>query len=166
MELVVVIAIIAILAVLAIPVISAVRSRAERVQCTSNLRTLAVGANLFVQQNGSWPQIPPPPPDEAAEDHAKAWIAALQPFGVPAKSWICPTIQHLLEDPDYTAAGNERVDYIATQFDDKPTSPHEWPRQPWFIEAGDVHGNGNLIIFTDGSVGDLATEVKNIAAAP
>ena len=38
-------------------------------------------------------------------------------------------------------------------FDDKPTTPHKWPRQPWFIETANVHGNGNLIIFTDGSVG-------------
>jgi len=28
-------------------------------------------------------------------------------------------------------------------------------------EAGDVHGNGNLIIFTDGSISDLNTVVKN-----
>ena len=27
-------------------------------------------------------------------------------------------------------------------------------RQPWFIETGDVHGNGNLIIFTDGSIAE------------
>ncbi len=33
-------------------------------------------------------------------------------------------------------------------------TPHKWPRQPWFIETGDVHGNGNLIIYTDGSIGE------------
>jgi hypothetical protein len=48
------------------------------------------------------------------------------------------------------------------QFDDKPASPHQWPRQPWFAEVGDVHGNGNLIVFTDGSISDL----KTIAASP
>ena len=27
--------------------------------------------------------------------------------------------------------------------------------QPWFVESGDVHGNGNLIIFPDGHVQEL-----------
>jgi len=27
----------------------------------------------------------------------------------------------------------------------------------WFAEVGDVHGHGNLIIFTDGSISDLKT---------
>ena len=33
-------------------------------------------------------------------------------------------------------------------------------REPWFAEVGDVHGNGNLIIFTDGSISDLNTVAK------
>jgi len=32
----------------------------------------------------------------------------------------------------------------------------------WFGESADVHGNGNLIVFTDGSISDL----KTIAAKP
>jgi hypothetical protein len=32
---------------------------------------------------------------------------------------------------------------------------NQWPRQPWFVETGDVHGNGNLVVFTDGSISDL-----------
>lgn len=30
--------------------------------------------------------------------------------------------------------------------------PRQWPRQPWFIETDEVHGNCNLIIFTDSSI--------------
>ena len=67
-------------------------------------------------------------------------------------------MQSFLGSPDYLTSGNERIDYVPTPFDDKPTTPHEWPRQPWFIETGDVHGNGNLIIFTDGSI----AETKNV----
>ena len=40
------------------------------------------------------------------------------------------------------------------------TTPHQWPRQPWFAEIGDVHGNGQLIIFTDGSISDVNTVAK------
>ncbi|MEO7723094.1 MAG: hypothetical protein ABIU29_00165 [Chthoniobacterales bacterium] len=65
---------------------------------------------------------------------------------------ICPTIQELLHNPDYHNRAKARLDYVFTGFDDKPTSPHQWSRQPWFIETGDVHGNGNLIVFTDGSI--------------
>jgi hypothetical protein len=39
-------------------------------------------------------------------------------------------------------------------FDDKPTTPHQWPRQPCFIETGNVHGNRNLLIFTDGRIAE------------
>lgn len=156
-ELLVAIGVIAILALILIPVIAGMRERAQRAQCMANLKSLAVGANLFVQQNGSWPQIAPPSEGDPDNTFVKAWITALAPFGVTAKSWICPTIEQSLGNPNYTQAGNERIDYIATQFDDKPTTSHEWPRQPWFIETGDVHGNGNLIIFTDGSISDLKT---------
>lgn len=158
LELFIVIGIVAILAVLAVPIISTLRRRAQRVQCTVNLKNLGVGANLYLQQNSDiWPQIPPTAAGGATEDYANAWIAALEPFGVPRRTWICPTIQAGLGNPDYSTPDVARIDYIATPFDDKPGTSHEWPRQPWFIETGDVHGKGNLIIFTDGSISDLST---------
>jgi prepilin-type N-terminal cleavage/methylation domain-containing protein len=161
LELLIVIGIVAILAALMVPAISAMRSRAQRVQCTSNLRNLYIAANLYVQQNGSWPQIEAPGGgDSTQQDYAKAWITALAPFGLTQKSWICPTIQNLLRNPDYFQPENVRTDYYAMPFDDKPTTPYEWPRQPWFIETADVHGNGNLIIFTDGSISDLKTVIR------
>ena len=108
-----------------------------------------------------WPQVDSSDSDTDEQDYATAWIAALKPFGPTEKTWICPTIQQLMQNPDYMKPENARVDYVATAFDDKPTSPHEWARQPWFIETGDVLGNGNLIIFTDGSVSDLKTVIGN-----
>jgi hypothetical protein len=62
-----------------------------------------------------------------------------------------------LGNPDLSDPNNVRIDYAATTFDDKPLTPHQWPKQPWFAEGGDVHGHGNLIIFTDGSISDLRT---------
>ena len=161
LEIVIVVLIISILAVLAVPLFSTLRARAQRVQCTANLRNLHVSAELFLQQNGSWPQIARSTSEGGSEKYAKAWIDALAPFGPSAKTWICPTMQGLLDNPDYLAPENMRIDYIPMPFDDKPSTPHQWPRQPWFIESGNVHGNGNLIIFTDGSISDLNTVLQS-----
>lgn len=157
LEVLIVVVIIAILSILLLPAISAFRARAQRVQCMGNLRSLYTATELFIQQNGSWPQITVSDADSAEEDYAQAWIDALKPFGPTQKTWICPTIQNLLGNPDLSDPANVRVDYVATTFDDKPLTPHQWPKQPWFAETGDVHGHGNLIIFTDGSIKDLKT---------
>lgn len=166
LELLVVVAIVAILSALIFIGVRSLTSRAQRLQCTANLRSLYIAANSFVQQNGSWPQIASSPGggDEGVQ-YAKDWIAALRPFGPTEKTWICPTMQSAMGSPDYTAPGNERVDYVAMPFDDKPMTPHQWPRQPWFVERGDVHGNGNLVVFTDGSISDLKTIAAGAAPA-
>ena len=157
LELLIVFAIIAILSILTLPVISGLRARAQRVQCMANLRSLYAATELFIQQNGSWPQIGMSDSDSDEQDYANAWIDALKPFGPDQRTWICPTIQNLLGNPDLSDPGNVRIDYAATAFDDKPLTPHQWPKQPWFAETGDVHGHGNLVIFTDGSISDLRT---------
>lgn len=157
LEVLVVVVIIGILAALLFPVLSVMRARAQRVQCMGNLRSLYVAAESYLQQNGSWPQIGGDDSNTAEQDEANAWISALAPFGPTQKTWICPTVQELLQNPDLSKPENVRIDYIATPFDDKPPTPHQWPTQPWFIESADVHGNGNLIILTDGSISDLKT---------
>lgn len=124
----------------------------------ANLRNLATAAELYIQNKGSWPQIGMPDDDDDTQ-YARDWIAALQPFGPTQKTWICPTIQTLVGNPDLNNSANVRLDYFPTTFDDKPTSPRQWPRQPWFAEVGNVHGNGNLVIFTDGSISDLNTVI-------
>ncbi|CAA9230571.1 MAG: hypothetical protein AVDCRST_MAG42-1106 [uncultured Chthoniobacterales bacterium] len=159
LELAITVIIVAILVALVIAAISKMRARAQRITCMANLRALSTAANLHVQQHGSWPQIPVGDAGTPTEEYSEAWIKTLSPFGPTRQTWICPRIQNLLQNPDYSTPETARVDYIATPFDDKPTSPMEWPRQPWFVEAGDVHGNGNLIIFTDGSISDLKTVV-------
>ncbi len=157
LELLVVIVVILILVGLSLPVISHLRARAQRAQCTANLRNLSLAANLYLQENRMWPQIPIGNASGSPEVFAQAWIEALTPFGATRQTWICPTLQNFLQNPDYSTAATARIDYIPTPFDDKPDTPHQWPRQPWFAETGDVHGHGNLIIFTDGSISDLKT---------
>ena len=139
-----------------IPVISTLRSRAQRAQCTANLHSLYVGANLFVQQTTVGRRF------LAVLPHAIHRFCECLDRGTR-------TVRHFPEKldlphdsgaharPRLFEAGKRALDYMPMPFDDKPTTPHQWPRQPWFVEVGDVHGNGNLIIFTDGSVSDLKT---------
>lgn len=153
--------VICILIAVALPAYAKLRARAQRAQCTANLRSLHVAANLYIQENRNWPQIRLDGEGELADsEYASQWIAALGPFGATTKTWICPTIENLMQSRDDAAPETSRTDYFAMTFDDKPTTPHQWPRQPWFVERGDVHGNGNLMVLTDGSITDL----KSIAA--
>lgn len=154
LETLIAIVIVAILATMLIPVYAGMRERAQRIQCLANLHGLYIATNIYVQRNGSWPQITPTGGDIMGGDFANAWIDTLTPFGPTRKTWICPTIQELLHNPDYSQPQNARIDYMPMSFDDNPLTPHKWPRQPWFIETGNVHGNGNLIIYTDGSAGE------------
>ena len=167
-----VIVVTSILFVLMLPVIGKLRSRAQRVQCAGNLKSLQVATQLYIQEHGSWPQIRLEAQSEAGwTDLAGRWIEALKPHGPTSKTWICPTRQIKLGNPDFTSRDHQRVDYIPTPFDDKPTTPYDLgtPNRgraivpiPWFSEAGDFHGHGNLMIFADGSVIDL----KTVAATP
>jgi type II secretory pathway pseudopilin PulG len=100
MEVLAVFVIIGILAVLLIPAISGIQARAQRAQCMANLRSLYTATELYLQQNGSWPQIQSDDSDENDQSFAAGWIAALKPFGPIEKSWICPTIQTLMQNPD------------------------------------------------------------------
>jgi type II secretory pathway pseudopilin PulG len=161
LELAVAIVVIAILVGLILVAVQGMMARSQRLRCTANLKNLAIAANLYLQQNGSWPQIPPSEAGKPPAEFAEAWINALAPFGPELKTWICPTMQNFLHNPDYTKPENMRIDYFPMPFDSKPTTPHQWPRQPWFVESGDVHGKGNLIIFTDGSISDLKTVLES-----
>lgn len=161
LQLLIAIAIIAILAVLVAGAVGGMRRRAHRVQCMANLQSLHAATELYRQQREQWPQVlVDTSADDSAEQYAQQWIAALEPFGISRKTWICPEIQQLLGNPDYNEPDNVRVDYFAMPFDSKPLTPHEWPRQPWFVERGNAHGNGQLIIFADGSISDLGTVIK------
>lgn len=163
LEVTAVILIIAILVVLALPVIEKVRSRAEGAKCAANLRVLYGAAALHVQDRGAWPQVPLDAGDFAA--YSRGWIEALKPYGPEQASWICPGVQRRLGGPDLSIPANTRIDYIPTAFDENPRRPYEYPNQPWFGEVGDLHGNGNLLILTNGSVRALKDIVQEQGGA-
>lgn len=153
LELVTVIVVISILAVLSIQSFAFLMERAQRVSCTNNLKSLYAAANSYVTDNQSWPQVSTA--DIHDPSYAQAWIDAFSHYQIRNINWICPSVQRLLNNPDYIQPDNVRIDYLSTPFDANPTSPARYPTQPWFIERADVHGDGNLMIFANGQVKSL-----------
>jgi hypothetical protein len=145
-----VVIVIMILLVMMLPLYKTIRRSAQGVACKTNLKSLHTGAALYIQQHGHWPQIDPKEINKPT--YATQWIAALSPFGIMAKNWICPTAQLELGKPDYTKEKNARVDYVAMPFDARPGTPFLWSKMPWFAEKGNLHGDGNLMIFPDGRI--------------
>ena len=136
LELVTVILVIAILVAMLLPAISGIAARMERAKCTANLRGLYVAAESYVQDNHQWPQIDPNlAANTDSDEYAKQWMAALDPYRISKENWHCPTVQKLLVgQPSTDSSGKpmERIDYMATPFDDKEVTPHLWSTGcPW-----------------------------------
>lgn len=159
MELLTVIFIVAILFAIIVPAFGYMRARAERSKCVGNLKSIHVAAQLYVQDNGIWPQVDTTLFKTPA--FATAWVAALAPYNLGAENWLCPTVQRLMNDPDVHKPENARIDYFATPFGPDRGLPFRYPTQPWFIERGDVHGDGNLMIFTNGDVKPLKDVLRD-----
>lgn len=149
--------VIAILATILMPAASAMAARMERAKCMFNLKALFTGAEFYLQDREQWPQIPVTLLDNRdSDEYARQWIAALEPYKVSSKSWICPTVEKQVTVEQRAKAKEKvRIDYFPTPFDNKRITPHRWVTQPWFIERGAVHGSGNLIIYPDGSIKTL-----------
>ena len=163
LELMTCVVIILILSTMLIGTFQKMRSRAETASCEQNLKSLYVGASAFIQDQGHWPQVDPKLLAGGETEYALAWIAALEPYKISRQSWLCPTVQRELGNPDFNAADKTRIDYIASPFDAEPRSPYKWSTQPWFIERAGGHEGGNRIIFPDGKIVPLE-EVKRTLA--
>jgi type II secretory pathway pseudopilin PulG len=166
MEIMTALVVIMILVTLLIPAYEEVKVRVEKVSCTNNLRQLYVGGAAYLQEYGHWPQVNPALLQASTGAYDEAWIEALLPFAIGRSTWICPTIQRELGAPDYTQQANYRTDYVAMPFDAKARTPFKWAGAPWFVERGNVHGNGNLVIESNGVVTELVQAQRAPSASP
>src|SRR5262249_12971091 len=128
------------------------RARAEKSNCSSNLRNLYVGAASYVQDQGHWPQISTDLLPGNRQEYASQWITALSKYGISVHSWVCPTVQRSLGNPDLNIPLNARIDYNPMPFDDRPNTAYTWPTQPWFVEHAASHDGGPLLIYTNGQI--------------
>lgn len=147
--------VIAILSTMILGTFGSLRARAEKANCVSNLKNLYYGASAYLQDQGHWPQVPSTLVAAGGNEYAKLWEAALQPYGLSRYSWVCPTQQRSLGNPNLSDSQNIRTDYDATPFDSSPHTPYRWSTQPWFVEHGSVHDGGPLLIFSSGQVESL-----------
>ena len=159
MELMTVLIVISILMLMAYSTYSFIAAKAARGRCETNLRSLYTAAQSYVIDHNHWPQVVITDIEDSS--YAEDWIEALSPYKIERTNWICPTIQKVLGDPSISE--ESRIDYIPAPFDAKPNTPYQYPNHPWFMERGDMHGDGNLLIFTNGNVKSLS-EVKRDAA--
>jgi prepilin-type N-terminal cleavage/methylation domain-containing protein len=159
LELLTVLVIIVVLAVLGVGMFDQIRTRSERVNCTSNLRNLYTGFQSYIVQYGHWPQNPHKLADK---DHDGWWIDELQKVGLGEKSWLCPTHVRFSKaaareagkvvDDSNKKKRDREIHYMPTPFDANQATPRRWPTQPWLVETGNFHGDGPLFIFPDGTV--------------
>ena len=159
-----VVIVIAILGALSIQAYAFLIERAQRVNCTTNLKSLYTAASAYTNDYKSWPQVSTTNVQDPS--YAQAWMAALAPYQITAANWICPSVQRLLKNPDYMQPENIRLDYFATPFDANPVSPSKYPTQPWFVERGNMHGDGNLMIFASGQVKSLNEALQDSFTQP
>lgn len=172
LEIATVIVILGILASLCFPVVRGFKGRSEGLKCASNLKGLGVGVQAYMNDYGHWPQIAntergrglnSAPVSESAQNLAKQWIETLKPYGIGETTWHCPSVENQIrQQGKKEALAAARIDYTPTVFDSKQDSPTLWPKHPWFVEKGALHGTGPNVLFADGSVSNMLELMKTV----
>lgn len=151
LQLMLVMVIIAVLASVMFPLTGMLRKRAAKVKCVSNLKTLGVALNVYIQENSMWPQVPA----TAMTSQEKMWewwmkTFEQKPYEISRKTWVCPSVlavSGITKDEDIKMGS-----YAPTMFDSSSASlPYQW-QQPWLVEDGDHHGSGQNYLMPDGSI--------------
>jgi len=124
--------------------------QAEAPRCMANMRSLQVSLAAYLQDKGHWPQEPVDQLGNNENAYEDWWIAELKPYGAEEATWMCPTIKRLVTNK--SKDGRPKVHYTPTMFDKHPATPYRWSTQPWIIEIGNMHGQGALSCYPDGSI--------------
>ncbi|MFZ4767763.1 MAG: hypothetical protein ACOYMN_22680, partial [Roseimicrobium sp.] len=67
--------------------------------------------------------------------------------------WLCPEDARSKAET-YAEGSDFAGSYIPTEFDEVPNTAFRWSRQPWLMERGELHGEGNggNMLMPDGSI--------------
>jgi prepilin-type N-terminal cleavage/methylation domain-containing protein len=148
LEMMAAIGIVLILVATIYPAIEQVTPRAEKVACINNLKNLHLAFTTYALEG--WPQVPKGIPIGSLEEQ-KWWLEKTKKeLGFSEKNWQCPTLHRLFRAEPI---GNRPIiHYLPTPFSNQPNKANQWPQMPWFIEIGDGHGCGNLVVRQNGTV--------------
>ena len=150
LEIFAVVVIFSILATLFFAVSNRLPMRAELPKCIAHMKSLQVSLAAHIHDKGYWPQESDAQSGENESAYEDWWINVLRPYGASESTWMCPTIKRLVTNKNKD--GRPKVHYTPTMFDKNPGTPYRWSTQPWLIEIGNMHGQGALICYPDGSV--------------
>jgi prepilin-type N-terminal cleavage/methylation domain-containing protein len=148
LEILAVVAVLAVLTALSFPAFEKIRPAAERVICINNLRNLRSAFSSYAADG--WPQVP-----EGIQLGSLAeqgwWLEKTEKeLGLSKSSWQCPTIRRqFAKEPE---KDRPLIHYLPTPFSKEPNRANKSPQMPWFIEIGDAHGQGNLLVRQNGTV--------------
>jgi hypothetical protein len=148
-ELIAAVGILVILIALSVPTFRGLFAKADQIVCMSHLRSLWIAFAPCASGDASWPQVPKEIKIGSREEQ-QWWIdTASNSLDVNPKLWICPTVARSFRSKPADAP---LIDYMPTLFDGRPGTANRWPSMPWFTEVGNLHGEGNLSIRSDGAI--------------
>lgn len=147
-EVLAVVAILAVLLALILPVLEKIRPRFERALCMNNLKNLRVAFSGYATDG--WPQVPKEIKLGTLTEQ-RWWLEKTEKeLGLTKNSWQCPTIRRLFSDQP--EKDRPLIHYLPTPFSKEPNRANKSSQMPWFIEIGDAHGQGNLLVRQNGTV--------------
>ena len=148
LEILAVVTILGVLMALSFPAFEKVRPLAERLICMNNLKNLRVAFSGYATEG--WPQIPKEIKLGSMAEQ-RWWLEKTEKeLGLSKSAWQCPTIRRQFA----SAPEKDRplIHYLPTPFSKEPNRANKNPQMPWFIEIGDAHGQGNLLVRQNGTV--------------
>ncbi len=132
------------------------RNKMERRSCESNLTSLHIALRVYLTDHSEWPQMTEKEfdaDDGSEEPFWQWWYAKLKPYHIGERQWMCPSDRR---ERNANLKPEERdvyeSSYLPTMFESGATVPYEYMSQPWVIERGEFHSEGNLMIMPDGRI--------------
>ena len=148
LEILAVVTILGVLMALSFPAFEKIRPAAERAICMNNLKNLRVAFSGYATEG--WPQIPKEIKLGSMAEQ-RWWLEKTEKeLGLSKSAWQCPTIRRQFA----SAPEKDRplIHYLPTPFSKEPNRANKNPQMPWFIEIGDAHGQGNLLVRQNSTV--------------
>ena len=148
LEMLAAVSIVLILVAMVYPALEKISPKAEMVVCIGNLRNLRSAFSVYSTEG--WPQIPRGIA-LGSNDEQLWWLEFTKKnLGLSEKTWRCPTITRLFRSSP--EADQPLIHYLPTPFSAQPNRANKNAQMPWFIEIGNPHGDGNLLVRQNGTI--------------